>query len=164
MIQNKMSTHKTFAEKERAYHGDCVKGWTQVMAYRSNGTTIPLVSVDVSDVEFIGGLWRIQDKFPHKIQDVRGDPFVLFERIPRNERNHFEFYRAARVGYNCYGPYIVGGPTQIVAKYTTDNHTYWAYGATVEQARAFLGIKLYDEYMDLIHSVACKKSNPVNQK
>ena len=43
-----------------------------------------------------------------------------------------------------------------VAKYTTDQGTYWSYGNTIEQARAFLGIKLYDEYMDLIHTHACK--------
>ena len=164
MKQNKLSEYKTSVEKERAYHADCVRGAQRVMAYRSNGTTVPLADVDISNVEYIGGLWRVQDKFPHKIQDVRGEPFVLLERVPRNERNHFDFYRAARVGFNCYGPYLVGGPTQIVAKYTTDAQTYWAYGATVEQARAFLGIRLYDEYMDLIHSVACKSSNSVNQK
>ena len=66
------------------------------------------------------------------------------------------------VGLNCYGRFIVGGPEVIVAKYDTDRGTYWSYGPTLEQARAFLGIKLYDEYMDLIHSVACK--NKLNTK
>ena len=164
MKRNKLSEHKTLREKEVAYRGDCIKGARLAMAYSSNGTTVPLVDVDISNVEFIGGLWRVQDKFPHKIQYVRGEPFVLQGRLARTERNHFEFYRAARVGYNCYGPYIVSNSPLVVAKYATDCQTYWAYGATVEQARAFLGIKLYDEYMDLIHAVACKNCNADRQK
>lgn len=34
-----------------------------------------------------------------------------------------------------------------------------AYGQTIEQARAFLGIKMYDEYQDLIHSAAFAGGN-----
>ncbi len=164
MMRNKLSEHKTLQEKECAYYGDCSKGARQVMAYYSGGAIVPLASVNISDVEFIGGLWRVQDKFPHRIQIVRDVPFVLGDRIARNERNLFEFFHAQRVCENCYGKFLSSSPKYIVAKYTTDKQTYWSYGQTVEQARAFLGIKLYDEYMDLIHLVACQNQTSEKQK
>lgn len=163
-MRNKLSAHKTIKEKEHAYYGDCLNGIWRTTARCSNGTTIPLICVDISKVEFIGGLWRVQDKFPYQIQMVRDMPFVLGERIARNERNLFEFFHAKRVCENCYGKYLAPAPQYVVAKYTTDKQTYWAYGQSVEQARAFLGIKLYDEYMDLIHSVACKNQTSEKQK
>ncbi len=152
--QNSLAYHASDFDKVRDFNAARSRG---DVAYFSNGNTVSLNAVSLHDVEFIGGLWRFQDKFPYKIQDVRGESFVLLERLPRIEKNHFEFYRAQRVSQNCYGYYLVGGPSQIVAKYATDQETYWAYGNSIEQARAFLGIKLYDEYMDLIHQHACKK-------
>lgn len=141
-------------EKIRDYNRDRRAG---VLAYKSDGTTVPLESVKLSNVEFVAGLWRVQSPFIHKIQDVRDKQFVLDAPLPHREKNHFEFYSAWLVSENCYGKYISDSPKYIVAKYTTDNGTYWSYGTTIEQARAFLGIKLYDEYMDLIHAHACKK-------
>lgn len=157
MTRNKLATHKTIAEKERAYRIAILDSKHQAMAYSRDGTIAPLVNFAVSDVEFIGGLWRVQTPFIHKIQDVRDKQFVLGAPLPHREKNHFEFYSAWLVSENCYGKYISGSPKYIVAKYTTDHGTYWSYGDTIEQARAFLGIRLYDEYMDLIHAHACKK-------
>lgn len=141
-------------EKFRDYNRDRRAG---VLAYKSDDTTVPLESVKLSNVEFVAGLWRVQTPFPHKIQDVRDKQFVLDAPLLHREKNHFEFYSAWLVSENCYGKYISGSPKYIVAKYTTDHGTYWSYGDTIEQARAFLGIRLYDEYMDLIHAHACKK-------
>ncbi len=158
---NSMATHVSDFDKVRDYNSARARGEE---AYLSNGKSVSLNAVGLHDVEFIGGLWRVQDKFPHQIQIVRDVPFVLGTRILRNERNLFEFYHARRVCENCYGKYLAPFPQYVVAKYTTDKGTYWAYGDTVEQARAFLGIKLYDEYMDLIHSVACKNQTSEKQK
>ncbi len=154
--KNKLATHKTFAEKERAYNSAILDSAHPAMAYSRDGTVAPLANFAVSDVEFIGGLWRVQNPFPHKIQDVRDKHFVLHEKLLHIEKNLFEFYRASMVSENCYGPFIMPGTQHVVAKYTTDRGTYWSYGNTIEQARAFLGIKLYDEYMALIHAHACK--------
>ena len=154
MTRNKLTTHKTIIEKQYTFIKDVLDG---ALAYRSDGTNVPLSSLDFSQVEFIGGLWRVQNPFPYKIQEVRGTKFVLTERLPHIEKNLFEFYRASMVSENCYGPFITPGATHVVAKYITDHGEYWSYGNTIEQARAFLGIKLYDEYMDLIHAHACKK-------
>lgn len=156
MTRNKLAMHKTIVEKERAYNIAILDSTRRVMAYSRDGTIAPLANFAVSDVEFIGGLWRVQNPFPHKIQNVRDKQFVLDTPLSHREKNHFEFYSAWLVSENCYGKYILDGVKYIVAKYTTDNGTYWSYGANIEQARAFLGIKLYDEYMDLIHAHACK--------
>ena len=150
--KNSFAEHTNVMVKFRDYNRDRRAG---VLAHCSDGSAVPLSSLKLSQVEFVAGLWRVQNPFPHKVQMVRGAPFVLGERLPHAEKNLFEFYRAFRVSENCYGPFMVPG-NQIVAKYTTDHGTYWSYGNTIEQARAFLGIKLYDEYMDLIHAHACK--------
>lgn len=153
--------------KRLAYKIDCTKG---AMAYGSAGVERPLSECNIDDVNLVGGLWRIQNKFEHKIQFVRDKEFVLMDRINRTESNLFEFWRARLVGRNCYGRYLVGGDNLaengeydcVVAKYDTDKETFWAYGNTISEARAFLGIALYDEYKDVIHSVACK--NKIQQK
>lgn len=157
--KNPLAFHKSYDEKARAFQAAVSAATT---ATDDSGHTHPLGTLNIDDVEFISGAWRVQNKFPHKIQEVRGEEFVLTEKLNRTEKNLFDFYRARMVGLNCYGRFIVGGPEVIVAKYDTDRDTYWSYGPTLEQARAFLGIKLYDEYMDLIHSVACK--NKLNTK
>lgn len=128
------------------------------VAYRSDNTTVPLIRSNYDNIEFIGGRWRVQNDFPHIIQVVRKKQFVLLDKLPHQEKNLFEFYNASSVGCNCYG-YFLASPKgdYVVARYDTDNQTYWSYGKTIEQARAFMGIKLYDEYMDLIHAHVCKQ-------
>lgn len=128
------------------------------LAYKSDNTTELLDKYLPDQVDFIGGQWRVQNKFPHKIQMVRKKEFVLLDKLPRQEKNLFEFYNASSVGHNCYGYFLVSPRGDyIVAKYKTDKQTYWSYGKNVEQARAFMGIKLYDEFSDLIHNIVCKQ-------
>ncbi len=117
---------------------------------------------EFNNVELVGGIWRIQRTFDKEITDVRDRQFVLLDKLPRQERTLFEFYRASHIGLNCYGPFCSGIADYVVAKYETDTETYWSYGRTVEEARAFMGIKLYDEYMYLINSVA--RANLLSQK
>lgn len=117
---------------------------------------------EFNDVELVGGVWRIQRAFDKKITNVRDRQFVLLDKLPHVERTLFEFYRASHIGINCYGPFCSGIADYIVAKYETDNGTYWSYGRSVEEARAFMGIKMYDEYMYLINSVA--RANSLKQK
>ncbi len=154
--KNKFATHKTFEEKKYAYWKACFDSRNQATAYRSDGSTTGLICVDVADVEFIGGLWRVQEPFPHKIQRIRDKDVVLAEKLPHIERIPFEYYCAYTIGENCYGKYLLAKPDLIVAKYQTDDGVYWGYGDTIEQARAFLGIKLFDEYMNVIHAAACR--------
>lgn len=154
-IVNTLSEHKTVAEKRAAYNTACYNH-EYAVDYKIN--KIQLSSVPFNQVDYIGGAWRIQSPEPDGIQMVRGRPFLLGERLPHQEKTKFEFYRAALLFYNCYGYSDTIIYDTIVAKYTTDKGTHWAYGSTIEQARAFLGIRLYDEYMDLIHSIACKNT------
>ncbi|MDE5615476.1 MAG: hypothetical protein K2I81_01435 [Alphaproteobacteria bacterium] len=149
-----MALHKTEAEKRRAFRAAAAAG---AVAWDARGREYPLRTLKIKDVEYVAGAWRLQNKFDGHIQLVRGEEYVLDERLNRVESNHFEFYNARLVGINCYGRFTIAGAKVIVAKYETDDETHWAYGNTLEQARAFLGISLYDKYRDLIHSAACKK-------
>lgn len=151
---------QTIAQKQLQYNNDCAQN---ARAYKSDETTVPLCDVPVGRVEFIGGLWRVQDKNDYNISMIRDRPMILGARIEHNEKTFFEYYRAALLTYNCYGP-LEPRFDMIVAKYTTDKGTYWSYGRTIADARAFLGIRLYDEYMDLIHAVACKNTMAKREK
>ncbi len=139
------------AAKQLLYRQDCMRG---VMACDAKGDEYPLGTIDIDNVRYVAGVWRIQNKFDHPIQVVRDRQFVLLSKLNRTERNHFEYYRASMVGQNCYGYFLTPGLEYIVAKYETNRATYWAYGNSIEQARAFLGIRLYEEYMDVIHTAA----------
>lgn len=151
MRRNSLAT-QTPAQKRDAYARDAASG---AVAYYPDLTTKPLVSVNIDMVEFIGGLWRIQRPFEHDIIDVRGKPFVLRERLPRDEKNRFEYWRAASVYDNAYGPLL--GAEYVVAMYRTNRGVFSSYGSTIEQARAFLGIRMYDEFADEIHKIATAK-------
>lgn len=127
-------------------------------ALDSQGNKHPLKDYSIEQLAFVSGFWRIQDKLPHKITHVRDQDMVLIKKLDHEENTLFEFYKAKHVSYNCYGPFILDCPETdyIVTKYETDNGTYWGYGKTIEAARAYLGIKMYDEYKGLINAVACK--------
>lgn len=132
-----------------------------MVAYTGFQEHIPLggPGAEFNDVEYIAGLWRVQNKFPYEITNVRDRQFVLVKKLPHVEHTRFEFYSAAAAvwgGTGCSAN--VANPSWIVAKYETPRGTYMAYGQTIEQARAFLGIRLYDEYQDLIHTAISKKT------
>ena len=131
-----------------------------------NQITLGEKGAEFENVDFVAGLWRIQTKFPHKITCVRDKDVVLMNKLPRQESTNFEYWQAKVVGYNCYGPFVLQGSTAdlVVAKYDTDNGPLWGYGATIEAARAFLGLKLYDIYKDDIHRIACKNKLQQEQK
>ena len=124
--------------------------------YCQNGTRMLLSSVCKTRVEFVAGLWRMKNKrFNNKITEVRGKRFILGKKIEHNEKNLFEYYYAAEVFENSYGlmkPHF----DYIVAKYETDDGPMWSYGTTIEQARAFLGIALFDKHIDIIHAAEHK--------
>lgn len=160
LYKNKFAEHKNIADKTKDFVTARKNGGFAVGA---DGKPVPLTDVKFENVEFICGLWRIQESFPHTTQKVRDIEVVLAEKLSHTERIPFEYWRAYRIGENCYGRYLFAKPDVIVAKYETDNGTYWGYGNTIEQARAFLGIKLFDEHMDLIHAAACRNARN-NQK
>lgn len=154
--QNPLAQHKTFFSKARAYIAARNSG---AVAYTADLKTRPLKDVNFSDVEFIGGLWRVQNRMEYTLTTIRDRELVLGDRIDLQEKNYFEYYRAAIPPvYNCYGPISALKYDMVAAKYETDKGTYWAYGKSIAEARAFLGIRLYDEYMDLVHRVACKNT------
>ncbi len=157
MLQkNPLATHKNNADKTRDFITDRRNG---VVAHRADGTTVPLCDVKIEDVEFIGGLWRVQTRVDYDLFTIRDRRFIMGPRIDLTERNYFEYYKIAPAPmYNCYGPIFALTYDMVAARYVTDTREYWSYGKTVADARAFLGIALYDEYMDLIHAAACRNT------
>lgn len=142
---------------KRALYNAAVE--SEEFAYTDSGATVPLgaIGAEFNDVEYIGGLWRVQKVFPYEITDVRGRQFVLLKKLPHTEKTRFEFYSAAGVIWCANGASAnINKPDWIVAKYETPHGIYMAYGQTIEQA---LGIKMYDEYQDLIHSAAFAGGN-----
>ncbi|MCQ2574847.1 MAG: hypothetical protein MJ156_01950 [Alphaproteobacteria bacterium] len=125
-------------------------------AIDNNNKQQPLEQLDIKHLAFCGGYWRIQVDFPCTITHVRDQNMVLVKKLDREENTLFEYWTAKLVGYNCYGPFISEDIDYIVAKYETDLGVYWGYGKTIEKARAFLGLKLYDEHKNLINDVVCK--------
>jgi hypothetical protein len=164
IYKNPLATHATVADKARDYYAACANG---EYAYYDATRKELLSLVDVDRVEFIGGLWRVQIDFPYKIERIRDKDFIILKKLPRQEKNLFDFYVAESVSYNCYGPYTSSNKNEVnsvVAKYKTSTKTCYAYGNSIEQARAFLGIRLYDEYCDLIHNYLCNDNQNKNQK
>ena len=100
----------------------------------------------LNNVDFVAGLWRVQRKFKHKIVRVRDVDMVLLNKIEHTESTNFEYWTAKLVGYNCYGPFTSSDPRPdyIVARCDTDKGVRWGYGKTLEEARAFLGLKIWD--------------------
>ncbi len=149
--------YKNIEEKRIAFELGVEDGMNAYIGFKEY---IPLGArgAEFNDVEFIGGLWRVQKKFPYEITNVRDRQFVLLEKLPRTEKNKFEYYLAALAtwgGTGCSAD--VSHPDWIVAKYETPRGTFMSYGQTIEQARAFLAISIYDEYQDLIHGAAFEK-------
>ncbi|MDR0726566.1 MAG: hypothetical protein LBF37_00715 [Rickettsiales bacterium] len=150
---------KTFdlEAKYNLYEAAVAKG---TVAYKSNGQSVPLILKNLEDVDFVGGLWRVQNHFNSKIHHIRDREFVLGAQLTEKqlaeyEIKFFKYYKAAMVSENCYGSRTTGYNC-IVANF----HKYWAYGNNISQARAFLAVKVLDEYTrrlyDLYSSVAKK--------
>lgn len=156
---NPLDEYKHTREKAAALRKACDNNEYAVDSDGNKRLVKDLYHHDLEKFAFVAGLWRIQDDFPYEITRVRGKDMVLTEKINHQEKTLFEFYRGKLLNYNCYGPFVINDNQHdyIVAKYVTDKETYWAYGETIEQARAFMGIKMYDEYKDVINVIACKK-------
>lgn len=151
MIRNSFSDFKTDTQKFSQYMRDKNNKRETIYAYKSDNTRVPLTDCRLINLEYVAGLWRVQNEFPYTIENVRKKDFVIGKKMPHVERTLFDFYEAFAVNENCYGKYISGNADYIVAKYVTNRGVYSAYGKTIEDARAYLGIKLYDAFQDVIH-------------
>ena len=134
-----------------------------VKAFSETGKHIKLGAngAKLEQVDRINGVWHIQKKFPYEITLVRKQDMVLMKKLDRVENTGFEFYSAKSVGYNCFGPFL--SSDYIVAKCETDEGPFWGYGKTMDDARAYLCLKLYGEYQDVILSIACRKMRNKNK-
>ncbi len=153
----------TKKEKIAAYKKDAA---TLVEAYDISGKKKPLHTVHVDKVEFIKGKWRIQNDISDKVVNIEGTQMVLGDRIPvtalGNPNPYCEYYTVAKdVKWGIYGVEVPSRfqYNRVVAHYTTDNKDYWVTGDNVSRAAVLLALRLYDDYKDVIHAVACRKMN-----
>ena len=160
MIRNSFSEFKTDSQKLVQYLRDKNSKKETVCAYKSDGTRVPLKDCRLINLEYVAGLWRVQDEFPYTIENVRKKDFVIGNKLPHEERTGFIFYEAYSVGENCYGKYKSDKPDYIVAKFETPRGVFSAYGKTIEDVRAYLGIKLWDAFPDVLSAAI----NPQRQK
>ena len=150
MIKNSLSDFKTDAEKLSAYLNDKNKMTKTIYAYKSDGSFVPLGQCRLVDLEHVAGLWRVQNEFPHKIENVRGKDFVIGKKIPYKDTS-VDLYEAYPVGENCYGKYIFDRPDYIVGISMTKRGKVSAYGTRIEDVCAYLGRKItYGIFRDVI--------------
>ncbi len=137
----------------------------KAVAENRSAITLGKSGAKLEQVDRINGVWHIQNKFPYEITVVRKRDMVLLKKLDREEHTGFEFYTAKHVGYNCFGPFVSNGNgyDYIVAKCNTDRGPFWGYGKTMDDARAYLCLKLYDECQDVILAMLCSKTRN-NQK
>ena len=134
----------TGINKARAFNCACKNS---EFAYTDNNTKIPLEYTKLADVEFIGGLWRVQRKCKFVIQDVHDKSFVVGTEIKTTIPGNVIYYNAAQVAENCYGLFI-GNYNFVLAKYNGPDGAFWAYGTSVKSAQAFLYTKLYAQFFE----------------
>lgn len=161
MARRNPLTRLDLKTKRRFFESDCRLGY---LAYDSNGGRHALRDLNINDVEYIGGEWRIQNKAPENMKEIQGRHVVLGERIPGPKNSFFEFYNAQLVSVSCYGYYVLKEPKIVVAKYETDEHIYWSYSVTLEFAQSAIEVCMYKKYRDLIHCTACENKLKNYQK
>lgn len=146
-MRNSLTELKTEEARQQAYDKAVAN---HEYAYDENMHQFLLRDVPVQRVEYIGAAWRVQRIFNQKITEVRGKNFVLEEELPIHEKNKYVYYKATPVSENCYGYFTFGNSSKIVAKFEGKYGTLWAYGDTIAETRAFLGIALADRHMETI--------------
>lgn len=151
---NTMAPYKDKAIKQAMYdravaQNDVAYKEIPTAPHRWDLAPVKLADCPIDTVDFVGGLWRIQNEFDYEIKNIRGCDMVIGARRPESEKNGFEYYDGYSIFENCYGRAL--GNKFIVGHTTTGRGECWAYGKTISDVRAYLAIALYDMYMDVIH-------------
>ena len=152
--RNPLSEHKTERQKYRAFVTDRASG---AVAHKFDGTVVSLNNINVHDVEFIGGLWRVQKPCTYTVRYINKQQIILGDKIPYSGAGMFDYYRAGHLVYNCYGP-LAPKFDLVAACFVAGDETYWAYGNTTATAGATLAIRMCDEYKYLLRTFAQQRS------
>lgn len=148
----------TYPIYQQHYIAYCQACKNKEMAVDENLNTIPLQNLKYNQVEYIAGFWRVQKPHTYNIQTVRDKVMIIFEKLDHKESTDFNFYRAAEFTWNCYQ--ILPGQSYVAAELFGQ----WGYGRSIEDARAFLGIKLYAKHQKLIHAIENRRTKKQNTK
>lgn len=148
----------TYPVYEQHYAAYCKAVQNNEFAVDQDLSKIPLQNLKYNQVEFIAGFWRVQKPHNYKIQTVRDKVMIIHEKMDHKESTDFTFYRASEFTWNCYQ--ILPTTKYIAAELFGE----WGYGKTIEDARAFLGIKMYTKHQKLIHEMERRTLSKQNIK
>ncbi len=150
--------YSTVAEKRAIFNREVDNGTKALLV--GGQETIPLGApgAGFNDVEYVAGLWRVQNKVHYDTINVQERDFTLLDRLNRTEHTNFEYYSAAQVGWTGWGCACDNNPGYIIGKYETGRGTFYAYGCqwadgpkkALATARAHLAGQVYLAYKDLI--------------
>ena len=152
--RNPLAEYQKSKEKRHAFAVDQKSG---CVAYKSNGTAVPLQDLSIDNVEFIGGRWRVQDMVTYNIRRISDRDIIIGEQIPCSDLMCFDYYRASRLVYNCYGP-LTPKFDLVVACFVAGDKTYWAYGTSTTTAGATLAMRMCEEYKYLLRTFAQRRT------
>ncbi len=157
-------TFRDMLESTGVYETDITKG---VYAYSYDGDRIPLTSVDLNThlIKFIAGLWRFRGKpnENYKVVKVHDKKLILGEKLDIQERDDFkfEYYTASAERYDLFGV-LIPKFDLYVAKCYTKKGVMLRYGATREDARAFLRGAIMDVFApNIANYILCEKKKRI---
>ncbi|HOY47574.1 MAG TPA: hypothetical protein PLZ05_03170 [Alphaproteobacteria bacterium] len=110
-------------------------------AYSDGNVENFLKDFNPDQVDFIGGLWRVQKDFPYEIKTIHDKKFIIGEKIdrknlPTQELPIYNYFTASTFHANCYG-LILDGFDYIIVK----SGKGLAYGKDISMARSKLSGK-----------------------
>lgn len=133
----------THTETVAKYKADIRKN-PLICASAEDDSEKPLKSLNPNQVEFIGGMWRIQRDFNLYVEKIYDKYFVMGKRIereklPKEEIPIFNYYNALLVESNCYGFY-----TYDFGYIVANCENIWRYGKDISEARSKLSGNIID--------------------
>ena len=138
-------SNMTNEQRSKKYNDDLAHN-IDTRAIDENGKSRLLKLTNIDTVEFIAGLWRIQNDVELKPVTVRKKEFLMGKKftkqeLAKQEIQFFDYYHASSFIFNCYGP-IIAHNDHVLANFQDE----WSYGHNISQARAYLAVKLLDKY------------------
>lgn len=159
--QNPLTTvYKTPAEKRKAYEADAAAG---KRAYYEKGHFVPLKKMKLNQVEFIKGKWRVQNPAPYA-EKIIVDGYDIYlgsrihDKLPANSAE-FKFYDATPSVTWCENGMQIFKFDLVAAVYETSTQQIWAIGRDAAAARTNLIPKVYEEFKDIIKTIATHNWN-----
>ncbi|MDL2295350.1 hypothetical protein LJC18_00850 [Lachnospiraceae bacterium OttesenSCG-928-E19] len=141
-----------------------------VRAMHASGDSERLGKLLIDKVEFIGGLWRVQNEYDfsnvvsiHDSKKKTDRHFKLLKELDIREHNNFTYYDARELVCNCYG-WREGPVPYFVTNYEIFGQNHWAFNTQQEGSRAFLSARKSDVFQEVNELMANSYGDPEKMK